>query len=101
MARQRRGQTVRPLQPQEGIMSTVDSYHAEIYKDTDPIDWACFLAATAMDTMLTVYFTRTVKPAAFPSYFLELSPAACGRQIVGRLMDAGWTPPPPTPSESA
>jgi hypothetical protein len=99
LARQLRGQTVRSLQPQEGIMSNVDAYHEWLYSQTDPIDWACELSKMLMDTMLTIIGARYYNPAAFPGYGLELTTTSFGRQIVGRLMDAGWTPPPTTPTD--
>lgn len=60
---------------------------------TDPIDWACTWATQLMDVYEMVQGARALDPATFPGYVGDVTTVAFGRQIVGHLLDAGWTPP--------
>lgn len=60
---------------------------------TDPIDWACTLVEGQVEAWDTIRRARVHTPTAFPVYIVPLTTEAIARQIVGRLLDAGWTPP--------
>ncbi len=67
----------------------------------DPLDWAINLAHAEIHVLTTVTAARKVRPESYPIYVLELSPEASARRIVGKLLDAGWTPPVVAPKDES
>lgn len=59
----------------------------------DPLDWAIELAYLQIDAHETVWTARADNADAYPLYVLPDDPMAVARAIIGRLLDAGWTPP--------
>jgi hypothetical protein len=60
---------------------------------TDPLDWAIWLAREEITVLDEIRAARAEDPHTYPIYVWELSPEASARRIIGRLLDAGWTPP--------
>lgn len=59
-----------------------------------PIEYAeTHVVQIHLDAYLTITTARTVNPASFPGYLLELTPEALARRIIGGLLDAGWVSP--------
>lgn len=72
----------------------IDGLSAYAYSHgTDPLDHAIQAAQTSIDIYLTVVAARYENPECFPGYDPEPSIEKTARQIIGRLLDAGWTPP--------
>lgn len=59
----------------------------------DPIDYAEGQILLLMEAHGRVMLARTLHPAAFPGFGIELTPEALARRIIGDLMNAGWKPP--------
>lgn len=59
----------------------------------DPVDWACDLVQLYVECRDQIRAARAHTPGAYPVYLLPLTDDVLARQIVGRLLDAGWTPP--------
>lgn len=59
----------------------------------DPIDYAEGQILLLMKAHGRVMLARTLNPAAFPGFGIELTPEALARRIIGNLLDAGWTAP--------
>lgn len=75
-------------------MSDINELAQMVYADgTDPIDWAIWLAECQIDARDHVLVARSENPDAYPLYTLDSNPVATARAIIGRLLDAGWTPP--------
>lgn len=73
---------------------TMSDFSAYVYESgTDPLDWAVWLAECQIDARENVIIARIDNPDAYPGYPLETTITATSRAIIGRLLDAGWTPP--------
>jgi hypothetical protein len=59
----------------------------------DPIDWAESLVKAQIQVRDEIVIARREDPCTYPGYLLALDDAAVARRILGRLLDAGWTPP--------
>ncbi len=59
----------------------------------DPIEWACHVVEAQVGGWDTIRRARDYNPGAFPVYRLPLDTMTLARQVVGHLLDAGWTPP--------
>ena len=75
-------------------MTEMSEFSAYVYATgTDPLDWAVELAEAQIDARENVLRARMTDPNAYPGYPLETTITATSRAIIGRLLDAGWTPP--------
>lgn len=61
----------------------------------NPIDYAEHGIKILIELRDEIRIARAEDPAAFPGYTLPTDDATWSRRILGALMDAGWSPPPP------